>query len=508
MNQNLSTILKKTDSTDPPGASEPHEPDLRARLAAVFPWVLVLGFLGLLGVVLGDRLLPARTLPVTTVVSLEVTDRARQQATADAVAPRIDPYKSPMLFQASGWIEPDPYPTIATTLTNGVLETVRVLEGEAVEKGQVLATLIAEDAELNLDTARHRLAALKAQAAAHDQKIQNIQAQYGTLEKQVEAARARQEQMADTARRLEQMTSRVEPEKEIVQAKLALNAQKAEVAALSAKRRELQAREEQLKREAAEYEARIAEAGTQVDRAQLAYDRTRILSPIDGVISRLMAAPGQKKMLDSENPDSAAIAVLYQPDSLQARIDVPLAEAGKLRIDQPVRLRSNFLPDQEFQGTVTRIVGEADLQRNTLQAKVAIHNPDPRLRPDMLCRAEFLAQPAEAAAPASAKSPVAAAGSPTGAGAGSGRRPSRVRIFVPRQALAERDGTAGVVWKIDDSGNHAQPRPVELGATRRDDHLLVLSGLKPGDRVILDPPADLSPGERVRPAQPQSEAPK
>ena len=44
---------------------------------------------------------------------------------------------------------------------------------------------------------------------------------------------------------------------------------------------------------------------------------------------------------------------------------------------------------------MTRIVGEADLQRNTLQAKVRVEDPDHRLRPDMLCRAEFLASGVE-----------------------------------------------------------------------------------------------------------------
>lgn len=65
-------------------------------------------------------------------------------------------------------------------------------------------------------------------------------------------------------------------------------------------------------------------------------------------------------------------AVLFQPDSLQARIDVPLEEAAQLRIGQPVRLRSTLLPNQTFLGQVTRIDGQADLQRNTLQDKVRV----------------------------------------------------------------------------------------------------------------------------------------
>jgi hypothetical protein len=78
------------------------------------------------------------------------------------------------------------------------------------------------------------------------------------------------------------------------------------------------------------------------------------------VILRLLAVPGDKRMLAMDHPDSSTIAILYQPDHLQARIDVPLADAVGLVVGQRVRVRSNLLPDRLFRGTVTRIVGEAE----------------------------------------------------------------------------------------------------------------------------------------------------
>ncbi|NIP97960.1 MAG: HlyD family secretion protein, partial [Akkermansiaceae bacterium] len=87
---------------------------------------------------------------------------------------------------------------------------------------------------------------------------------------------------------------------------------------------------------------------------------------IDGIILHLHAAPGKKRMLTADDPTSALIVELYDPQKLQARIDVPLSEAAGLRVGQPVRLSTDLLPDARFNGEVTRIVGEADLQRNTL----------------------------------------------------------------------------------------------------------------------------------------------
>ena len=146
-------------------------------------------------------------------------------------------------------------------------------------------------------------------------------------------------------------------------------------------------------------------------------------------------------------------------------------------------MRSNFLSDKIFEGTVTRIVGEADLQRNTLQVKVRFHDTDHRLRPDMLCRAEFLA--------------TAASGE-----AGSLRpgetNVSRVAVYVPLAALVDRDKETASVWTVDRDGKLAEKRSVRIGNEERDGHILVTEGMRPGDRAILNPPQDLLVGERIR----------
>ena len=138
------------------------------------------------------------------------------------------------------------------------------------------------------------------------------------------------------------------------------------------------------------FEAKIAEAEVTEDEKELALTRTKIVSPVDGVVLELKAAPGQKKMLGMDDMDSATMAVLFEKRKLQARVDVPLADARGLVPGQAALVTSDFLPNVEFRGVVTRIVGSADLQRNTLQAKVRVIDPDPRLRPEMLCRVKFL----------------------------------------------------------------------------------------------------------------------
>ena len=401
-----------------------------------------------------------------------------------------------MLFQASGWVEPDPYPTKATALVDGVVSTVTVLEGELVERGQVLATLIDDDARLDLATAESQLLSLQAKAAGHYRMVAILEARIASLQKQVVVAKARRDEAADLAQRFENIARGGVSERERAKARLELATLQAEVEALAVTEQELKAEIEQVHEVHVDHEAQIDAAETEVARKQLMLDRTKITSPIDGRVLRLLAAPGQKKMLNMDAVDSATVAILYDPQHLQARIDVPLAEAAQLAVGQLVRLRSELLPGKVFRGRVTRIVGEADLQRNTLQAKVAIENPDQRLRPDMLCRAEFLE--AFASDRDSAAAPAAERGSRSAPVMSSAS--GRVQLFVPLAALTagDDDQNQASVWKVDASGDHVAPQPITLGREVRDDHRLVVDGLKPGDRVVLNPPAGLKPGERFR----------
>lgn len=475
--QKLESLREGRKDSDPPLSASARK-SWRDRAASLLPWGLLSGFAALLSLVMGDRLVPTRTVSVARVVVLPGESGSPMATSVESGAPP--------LFQASGWVEPDPLPVKATALIDGVVKEVHVLEGEAVRKGQLLATLIDDDAKLKLRTAESRLESLKALTDAQREQPAIIRSEIATLDKRVAAAEARRAELEDQVKRFDSLAtagSGAVAEREVALARLQLATQEAEIAALRTGEEELLGKLRLQEATTRDFEARLAEAKTEVDRRRLELERTRIHSPLDGVVLRLVALPGQKRMLAMDDPDSSTIAVLYEPAHLQARIDVPLAEAAKLAPGQEVRLRSSLFRERVFHGVVTRIAGEADLQRNTLQAKVRIEDPDPRLRPEMLCRAEFFAPSLTAEAHSAGAKPV------TG----------ELRIFAPEAALTRIEGTQAVVWKIDATGERVVPVTVALGTERREDHRLALDGLLPGDRVVIDPPDDLEPGERVRP---------
>jgi HlyD family secretion protein len=427
------------------------------------PWLvpaaLALGFFLLFLALFSDRLLPAPNVLAAVVLT---TSGAASGSPDRAASGR-------MLFQASGWIEPDPYAVKATSLIDGVVETVAVLEGQRLEKGEVLATLIDTDARLALAVAEQKHRTLQSSRAAHLATISSARKRLQGALAQVDAAATLSDEAADRVARFESMPKDAIPATEVVSARLRVVRENSFKTMLQSAGEEQESEILRLELETQVKDDEIAAAAIEVEQAKLALSRTRIVSPIAGRVLRLHAAPGQKKMLEDNDPDSSTIAVLYDPEKVQVRVDVPLADAAGLYVGQAARIRCSLLPDKIFEGEVTRITGEADFQRNTLQAKVRIVNPVDSLRPEMLCRVEFLGD-------------AAATGGST-----------VLASWVPEAALVD-----GHVWTCDPETKRITRRAVEPANETRDGFLRIASGVSPGEWVILSP-KDLREGQRVKP---------
>jgi RND family efflux transporter MFP subunit len=217
--------------------------------------------------------------------------------------------------------------------------------------------------------------------------------------------------------------------------------------------------------------ARDAEVAAR-DEAQLALDRSEIRAPRAGTVLRRNAVPGGRVGGDSE-----ALFLLYDPTALQVRCDVPLKDAGRLAVGLDAEIRVDALPDRVFRGRISRIVPLGDIQKNTVQCKVAIESPDEALRPDMLARVRILAAASDSRAEA---------------------------VAIPIETLRARDGDRGTVLLAVPEGRlaRAAARTVTLGTERGNGWIEVLEGLAGGDRVVFDAGAPdgmlLSPRERAK----------
>ena len=454
-----------TGSAGPPN-EEQNRSHRKPAWVFVVPLLMLIGFALVFGYIFRDRLLPGTAVEVFVAVGLP---DAKQDEAGTSGRPQL-------LFQASGWIEPNPLPIRVTPLYSGVTRMVHVLEGQAVTNGQPIVSLVDDDTRLAMRKAEARVSEAQAVQASLEAELKLAQTRQVTANRKREAEEAKLAVENDRLQRLRGLKEGTVPEQERVHAELRQKQQAAVVAAAGAVVAEWKSEEERIRRQIAVQQQQIKVAEVGLAEAQLANSRTDVRSPVNGIVLKLLATPGKRLMLNMDHPDSATAAILYEPDKLQARVDVPLADAGKLAVGQPVRISCSLLPDQKFTGTVTRIVGEADLQRNTLQAKVRIDDPDPRLRPEMLCRAEF----------------HGAATAATSTSSGS------LTVFVPSNVIRNRNGDQAEVWKLSTDTRHVVRQAVTLGPAEREGHVAVQNGLLPGDRVIINPPAQLRDGARVR----------
>lgn len=492
MNHKLATLRRAKESGKE--AVIPAQKSFRKgnQLAIVLLTILSICTIVLLVWLSLDRLLPAREAVVETVLSIE-GEGPEPAITGKPTS--ANPFEGNVLFQASGWIEADPYVYKATALFPGVVEEVYFLEGQAVREGDVIARLIDDDAEINRANAEaaHRSALSRVDVAKSELLV--AEARLKRSERSGESERRRLTELSDLASRAEAMGSEVIPEQEIVQAQLRARTQGSRVEALEAEIELARAELEKARQSLSVAEHAAAQSKAILAMRELELERTRIVAPISGIIQRLFAVPGQKKMLAADDPDSATVAWIYDPERLQARIDVPLAEAGELFVNQAVLIESELLPDVQFRGHVSRIVGEGDLQRNTLQAKVRLERPDERLRPEVLCRAKFLSTRISLRA----EEAVPNGPTPQGAREVAGERLGGLRLFIPEASVSKTQNQEGTVFIVDESGKRLVQRRVRLGSERRGDYLEVLSGLLPGDRVLVENIPSFKEGNRIKP---------
>ncbi|MEM1329138.1 MAG: efflux RND transporter periplasmic adaptor subunit [Planctomycetota bacterium] len=445
--------------------------------------------------------------------------------------------------QAPGWLEAEPFFVACAALADGVVETVQVLEGDYVEQGQVVATLVADDAKLrvrraeaDLATARAAEAVARAELSAAERAwnapieleraveaghaaVAESEAELNQLPALIDAATATLTRLAEEARRVRASAERgVTNELELIFADQRVAAQRAEVEAIRAREGILEARTDRLRAElraaqreldlriedqrridiahaaVAEAQAEVQRAAAARDEATLELDRTTIRAPISGFVQRRLKVPGDKAVLMMDSPHSAHIVHLYDPERLQVRVDVPLADASHVSVGQRCEVIVEILPNRTFHGEVLRITHEADLQKNTLQVKVKVLDPDPILRPEMLTRVKFL--PRGAPAQSSSTDQPSAHG------------PQHERVLIPASALDE-SGTEPRVWLVTGRRNGRgvlSPEPVAI--QERDDGWLTVTGaIRPGALVVTSP-SEPRQGETVRfTSQPEPASP-
>jgi len=218
-------------------------------------------------------------------------------------------------------------------------------------------------------------------------------------------------------------------------------------------------------------QADITVAEKQVAVWQQQLDDTVIRAPFSGVVTVKNAQPGE--MISPVSAGSGftrtGICTLVDMDSLEIEVDVNESYINRVEPGQEVQATLDAYPDWKIPSKVIAIIPTADRQKSTVKVRVAFNQLDPRMLPEMGVKVAFREQ-----------------GDLPGASSG--------MALIPKGAVHE-EGGRDVVFVFQDG--RAERRAVTIAGADGEDKI-VSAGLNPGDKVILDWPAGLKEGSRVK----------
>ena len=171
-----------------------------------------------------------------------------------------------------------------------------------------------------------------------------------------------------------------------------------------------------------------------------------------------MRAPISGTVVQNQTVIGSAINpgdVLYQLGTLDhvwITADIYEVDLARVRVGQTLEAVTTAFPDEVFKGVVWRISPNIDPNAHTAEIRCDVDNPGLRLKPQMLARVKIITNPGSA-------------------------------LVVPQQALVF-DGDTYVAF-VEVAPDTIERRKVEIGSWNEHGYARIMSGLKTGERVIL-----------------------
>ncbi|MDJ0674303.1 MAG: efflux RND transporter periplasmic adaptor subunit [Calothrix sp. MO_167.B42] len=391
----------------------------------------------------------------------------------------------------------------------GILKSLLVEQGDRVEKNQIIARMDSADIQARIAQAKANIAQSQAQldqalAGNRSQEITQAKARLAQVQAQFAAAKAgnRPQEIAQAKAQVDAARAKVVLSEEQVKRYQYLYRQGAERKQLleqnisedrtaKANLREAQKRlallqsgsrvEDIEQRRAVVMEAKAAlellESGSRPEeiaqrRAALAaakaqlqtelvnLENTIIRAPFSGVITQKYTNVGAfvtPTTSASASASATSSSVVALASGVEVLAKVPEADVGKIKQEQPVEIVSDAYPGQVFKGRVRLIAPEAVKEDGVtlFQVKVGIDTGKQELISGLNVDLTFLGEQIENA------------------------------FMVPTVAIVTEKGNTGVL--IPDSKNQPLFRSITIGSQVKD-QTQILDGVKPGDRIFLNPP--------------------
>jgi len=418
------------------------------RYRAVVAWGMVLAAVG--GAYLVQRIYGKPAMKMDVAVRGSAADRVP----VEMVQAEVVSLASTTTYTGAvaAYAEEDVYPRVT-----GRIVEMRVYPGDRVDPGQIVARL--DDIELSSKVREAVAAAAAAEANLAQMEADVLVARQGIIQMEKELAMAEAEagyQQSVAARDERLFTKGAISQQEAENSRAMAAAARAKVEAARAKLDQAKAMEASALRKRDAMAAMLAQSQAMLRTNEVVRDYVNIRAASSGYVAKRLIAPGtlvQPGMI---------ILKIAQIDRVRFQANVAERDVARLRVGSSVRVRP-AAGDGVLDLRVTSVFPFAEGPSRTAVVETVAENRDRRFLPGQYVVMEFeLGDRADV-------------------------------VSVPRRAV-QRVGDQTFVWA---SGSEtAVRRPVKVGPADAD-RVGILSGLQPGDHVIVAGHENLHEGAKI-----------
>ena len=207
----------------------------------------------------------------------------------------------------------------------------------------------------------------------------------------------------------------------------------------------------------------LGSAEANVQRLKQLTNFKSLVSPTDGVITRRNVDTGDLVDAGAAGGIARALFVVTQTDPLRLYVNVPQTYAQQIKSGQTVMVSQAELRGQKFEGKLARTAASIDPLTRSMQVEISLPNKSGILLPGAFVQVDLPLQ-------------------------------SKATLTIPNNALIIRAGAIKVA--VVDAEKRVKMQVVTLGRNLGE-QVEVMTGLKGGARLVLNPPDALADGDQV-----------
>lgn len=183
---------------------------------------------------------------------------------------------------------------------------------------------------------------------------------------------------------------------------------------------------------------------------------TRVLAPMDGVISERLVSAGEYVKI------GASLCKIVDANPLKLAFTLPEKNTGEIKIGQKVQVATRVYAGEIFEGEIYFINPKVETETRTIEVKAWVDNSDFKLRPGYFVDVKVLLV-------------------------------KQRSLVLPESAVLVREGKVVVMAVVDGAISYKQVEP----GVRFSGKVEILEGITPNDSIVVSGRSEITEGTKV-----------